>query len=412
MLSIQQLREKRAAKAKEARKILDDAGDKLPKEAQEKVQALYDEIDQLDEQIKLIERQLELENSLEAPEEAGKKRAGVTGRSVDEETANVERGAAIFNRWIRGGERALTPEDYEFIRSQPRADQSAGDGSKGGYTVPRSFAATLLERLKAFGGVRSVATVIQMDNGNPIDWPTVDETNEEGEIVAESQEASAGEIAFGTVSIGAHKYSSKVIAVPWELLQDTAVDLLGFISRALATRLARITNRHYTTGTGVNQPRGFITAAAIGKTAAAANAITIPELVDLEHSVDPAYRMSPNVRWQFHDNTLKALKKLVDADGRPIWLPGWSSGDPDTLLRYGYTINQHMAASITNSAKTVAFGDFAKYLIRDVMAVTLLRFDDSAYAKKGQVGFLAFMRTDGDLIDASNDAIKVLQQAA
>jgi predicted phage gp36 major capsid-like protein len=33
------------------------------------------------------------------------------------------------------------------------------------------------------------------------------------------------------------------------------------------------------------------------------------------------------------------------------------------------------------------------------MGMTLFRFDDSAYAKLGQVGFLAWMRTGGTLTD-------------
>lgn len=408
MLSIQQLREKRAAKAKEIRKVLDDAGENFTKEHKTQCDALQAEVELIDDQIQAIERQMTLENALDKPE-LKNTLPGLPGSGDPE----AQREAEILNKWLRNGFSGLSNEDMEHIRSRPRGDMSAGDAAKGGYTVPRDFAAQLLERLKAYGDVRSIAQVIQTDGGNPIDWPTVDETAEEGEIVGESQSASDGDMTFGTVSIGAHKYSSKVIAVPIELLQDTRIDLVGFIVRALATRIARIQNKHFTTGTGVNQPRGIITAAAVGKTTTSGQTTSLiyEDFVDLEHSVDPAYRLN-NPSWMFNDAILKAIKKLKDSTGRPLWLPGLSSADPDTFLRYRYTINQHMAASIAASAKSVAFGDFSKYLIRDVMGVTLLRFDDSAYARKGQTGFLSFARCGADLIDASNDAIKVIQQAA
>lgn len=406
MLSIQQLREKRAAKAKEYRKILDDAGDKFTKDDHgAKLAALQKEIDDIDEQIAAIENALRLEAETANP--SGATRLPGLPQSGDRDTE-------VFQRWLRNGLSGLSADDMEHVRSRPKADQSASEGTKGGWTVPKTFSANLLERLAAYGGMRNVATVEKTENGRVIEWPTTDETAEEGELVAENQQVGSGEVTFGTKSIGAHKYSSKVIVVPWELLQDTAIDIVGFINRALTARLGRITNKHFTTGDDINKPNGIVTAAGLGKTTTGGQTTTLiyEDFVDLEHSVDPAYRNQPGIGWMFHDNTLKALKKLKDSTGRPLWLPGLSSADPDTFLRYPYTINQHMASSIAASAKTVLFGNFKKYLIRDVMDVTLFRFDDSRYAEKGQVGFLAFMRSDGDLIDVSNDAVKYIQQAA
>lgn len=421
MLSIQALREKKAAKAKEIKNLLDKAGESfnLDKKDREALDALYADVEGIDDLIERIEKQNKLEAKLEDPNAAGRM-SPQERRELDRAATPEARDRQVLDRWLRGGFSALTPEDHTHIASRPRGDQSASDPTKGGYTAPDDFSATLLERLAAYGGVRqSGVTVITTSGGNNMNWPTVDESTAEGEILNESGTATDDDIDFGLVSIGAHKYSSKGVAVPIELLQDTRIDLIGFINRALANRIARIQNRHFTTGTGVNQPKGFITAAATGKTTASGQTTSLiyDDFVDLEHSIDPAYRASGNCRWQMHDNTLKAIKKIKDSTGRPLWVPGMSSKDPDTLLRYAYVINQHMASSIAASAKTVAFGDFSKYLVRDVMAVTLMRFDDSAYAKKGQVGFLAMARADGNVIDAldSSDqsgAFKLIVQAS
>ena len=56
-------------------------------------------------------------------------------------------------------------------------------------------------------------------------------------------------------------------------------------------------------------------------------------------------------------------------------------------------------ATMAASAKSILFGDFSYYYIRDVMQAELFRFTDSAYAKLGQVGYLAWMRTGGNLLD-------------
>ncbi|KKM02260.1 hypothetical protein LCGC14_1786290, partial [marine sediment metagenome] len=57
------------------------------------------------------------------------------------------------------------------------------------------------------------------------------------------------------------------------------------------------------------------------------------------------------------------------------------------------------------NAKSVLFGDFKKYLIRDVKGITVLRLAER-YAEFLQVAFLAFLRTDGDLLDAGTAPIK------
>ncbi|MNJ81282.1 Phage capsid family protein [compost metagenome] len=63
------------------------------------------------------------------------------------------------------------------------------------------------------------------------------------------------------------------------------------------------------------------------------------------------------------------------------------------------------------SAKSILFGDFNRYKIRDVMQVLLFRMTDSAYTKKGQVGFLAFLRSGGRLMDVGG-ALKYYQNSA
>ena len=63
------------------------------------------------------------------------------------------------------------------------------------------------------------------------------------------------------------------------------------------------------------------------------------------------------------------------------------------------------------NAKSLLFGDFSHYVIRDVMAVQLFRMTDSKYTEKGQVGFLAFMRSGGAMVDVGG-AVKAYQNSA
>lgn len=417
-MNIKALREQRAKKAREARNLLDNnTGDQFTKDIEGQIDAIYEEIDRIDAQISRAERQAKIDGDaadLEAESEVGDRvRAGLD----PEQREQQDRYSAAFRAFILNGERGLTREDADALRAgSVHAAQSGqqGNGAAGGYLVPTGWGGQLLEALQEFGGMREAATVISTAGGNSIPWPTVDETAVEGEIVAENQPASAGDINFGTTEIGAYKFSSKIVTIPFELLQDQGpgIDIEAFTRRALATRIARITNRLFTTGTGVNQPRGVVTAAGVGKAGANGQATSVmhDDLVDLEHSVDPAYRSMPGVGWMFHDTTLRFLKKMKDADNRPLWVPGVSTKEPDTISGYRFRINQHMPQMAAN-AKSILFGDFSQYLIRDVMQVTLFRFDDSAFVTRGQIGFLAWSRHDGDLVSAGAP-IKAYQNAA
>jgi len=107
----------------------------------------------------------------------------------------------------------------------------------------------------------------------------------------------------------------------------------------------------------------------------------------------------------FSDAALKVIKKLLDSQNRPLWLPDVAGNAPATILGYGYQINQDVAVPAA-SAKSIVFGDLSKYVIRDVMALTYYRFDESC-----QVGFLAFLRSGGNYMDVGG-AVKVYQHPA
>lgn len=318
---------------------------------------------------------------------------------------------AIFQKWLRGGDGALSVQDWDSVRNT----MSTTTPAEGGYTVPTEVAQSVIEALKAFGGMREAATVIQTDGGNPINWPTSDGTAEVGEIVAENTAATALDITFGVKTLNVFKYSSKVVAVPFELLQDSAVDIEGLVRGRLAQRLGRISNTHYTNGSGSGQPTGLVTAATVGVTASTGGTVTVTysNLVDLIHSVDPAYRIGGVCRFMMNDNSLKAVQKLLDTNNRPIWSESYDAGIlggvPLRLLGYPITINQDMPSMAAN-AKSIAFGDFSQYVIRDVLQVAMFRFADSPYIKLGQIGFLAWMRSGGNLTDSN--AVKLFQNSA
>jgi HK97 family phage major capsid protein len=301
-------------------------------------------------------------------------------------------------------------KNYRAIKRDFHQEQRVGltlVAGEGGYTVAEGFSNSLEVSMLAHGGMRQVSTVRRTSTGADMPWPTMNDTTNKGVILNEATTIGASvDPSFSTVLFKAFKYSSKPILISSELLQDSAFDLAAEIGQALGTRISRIQNDHFTTGGGTTLPKGVVVASGEGAVGAG-YAITADELINLEHSVDPAYRT--NARFMFHDailTTLRTLKFSIGADTVAyVWQPSLQAGNPDRILGYPYTINQSMTNVLTVAEKAVLFGDFSKYVIRDVAEIRLRRLEE-LYAGTDQVGFIAFMRSDGNLLDAGTDPIK------
>lgn len=402
-MTIKAMRERRNAQAAAARNLMETTKDKpWTAEHQAQYDSLTNEIVDLDARIEREQKILDL--TAETRFQDQQLESSLRGRSATD--AKV-----IVDTWLRAGNSGLSAEQVQHIRNT----MSTTTGSEGGFTVPTEVATKVIEALKAFGGMRSVATSLVTATGAPLGYPTTDGTAEEGEIVAENAQASNLDMSFGTAPLNTFKYSSKIITVPIELIEDSVVDIEALVNNRIRDRIARVSNKHFTTGTGTGQPMGVVTAAGVGKAGATGQTTTVTydDLADLIESVDQAYLEGGACRFMFHQQMRRVIRKLKDLDGRPIWTPnydqGASAGTGDLLLGQPVAINNQMAVPGA-SAKSIAFGDFSKYMIRDVMQVSMLRFTDSAFSSKGQVGFMAFMRAGGNLMDAN--AIKTYQHSA
>ncbi len=413
-MNVIELRAKRAGLVDQARKIIenmDSYDESVRAEKEQEFDRITAEVDNLKSSIDRHERldALQDQKDLAAAEQAER-----LGNSPDEQLDNNAAYEAAFSRWAGACE---TPEDLQLMRAhvmqsgQPafgiRAAQSTTTGA-GGYTIPEGFMADWEVAQLAHGPIRDAVTVFRTATGNHLPWPTVNDTSNKGAILGENLQDGEQDFTDAEITFDAYKYTSKIIRVSIELLQDSAFNLPSFLGETLGTRIARITNQHFTTGTGSSQPNGIATAATLGYTASANDAITYDDLIELEHSVDPAYRARG--AFMFHDNVLKALRKLKDNDGRPLWQAGLTVGAPDSLNGRPYSVNQEMP-TLAAGAKSVLFGDLKKYKIRDVLGITLTRMVER-YADFHQVAWVAISRHDGNLLDAGTNPVKYLQQSS
>lgn len=273
---------------------------------------------------------------------------------------------------------------------------SVGTTTAGGHTVQTTLQSELTKKLAYYCPIRQYARVLSTSAGETIDWPRVNDTANSASIVSEGGTINTNaDPVFDKVSIGAYKYATTIVQVSVELLQDSNVDIQSMLADLLAERMARGQGAHFATGTDSGQPQGYATAATAGAELASTNVFESDKLIDLVHSVDPAYRS--NSIFAMNDVSLASVRKLKGDDGQYMWQPSMQAGVPDRLLGYPVVVDNNLATS-GDTAKLVVFGDFKHYLIRDVSpSMSIVRLDE-LYAATGTVGFVMLMRSDAALV--------------
>jgi len=447
---IKELREKRTKLIKDSRSFLERVeGENRAFNAEEDKQweVMNKEITDLGIRIDRLHKLEEQEKALAVVVDHGLGQGGSTvdNKSIGGDMPGMRQDEAwnvLLNAWSRAEKGVRTPKkvanrireaakicgfnptnrriavplerDYDNLRNQMfarrirNAAESVGTNANGGYTIPQGFVYALEEALLWFGPMMQIADVMRTATGNPLPWPTTNDTANNGVLLSEATTVGASVIpSFGQTTFNAYKFSSQLVQISAELLQDSAFDMGKEIGGQCGSRLGRVINTYLTTGTGTGQPQGIVTGATLGLTCASATAIAFDEVIGLEHAVPVAYRH--NMSYMCLDSTILALRKIKDSYGRYLWQQFANSGTPDLLNNRPLYRNQDMAAIATGN-KTILAGDFSKFKVRMVGEVRARRLSER-YADTDQEAFISFVRLDSKVLDAGTHPIVYMQQA-
>ena len=280
----------------------------------------------------------------------------------------------------------------------------------GGEFIPEGFVRQVEVNMLAFGSVMQAGDILRTASGNDLPWPTFDDTGNTGRQIPEADPVAPVDPSTSNIVLKAYKYTSDEILVSYELLEDEdiAPELPVILGAALGERIGRIKESKYTNGTGTDEAQGIVTASALGVTAASATAITSDEIIQLEHSVDPAYRSGAS--YMMHDSVILAVRLLKDLNGQYFWQPGLQMGVPDRLNGRQVYTNQEMESALATGNKVMLFGDLTKHKIREVNDIRMYRLVER-HRENDQDAFLAFSRGDSRLLNAGTNPVKHLIMA-
>jgi len=419
-MTIKELREQMARIATNARskydEIKDDTAPDRAAEIEREFDAMMADHDKLDQRASRAEK-------LDAAERAARAGDPRRPRGADGEQPGQDDGKPVtyrdaFHAYLRnrGDASGLSAEERDSLRAGPggieQRAQTSSTTTQGGFTVPTELANIIITSMLAHGPMYDPGITTEMitESGGPLTFTTVDDT---ASVVVKHVQGTTmtddggSDVVFGQKQLDAWPFNTEWIRVSKELVDDSAFFVETYLGGLLGTRLGRRANSELTIGDGTGDPNGIVTASALGKTAAAIGAITWDEIMDLEHSVDPAYRVGPKVRYMLNDATLSAIRKLKGGDGQYIWQQGnVQGGVPPMLNGRQFSINQAMA-SLGTGNKVMLFGDFSEYYVRKVGQPMIFVSSDKDFMPG--FGIAGYIRFDGELMNTA--AVKHLINA-
>lgn len=400
---VKRLRERREQVWSQAKEIADRAADEnraLSGEEEGQWQQMNSELDALDKRIQNV---IDGEQRAKDTEEKFAQLRGEPEKKTPEGEARKQSGDE-FRAFLRG-ERGRV---YDVLPSGPIdfRDLTKGTATAGGNTVPTDFFTRLVEHMIETSAIlRAGATVLNTAGGEDLQVPKTT-GHSSASIVTEGSAITESDSAFGQTVLGAHKYGI-LIQVSRELLNDTGVDIEGYLSRQAGRALGNGFGADAVTGdTTGSQPKGLATRATVGVTAASGG-FEGDDIIDLKFSVIEPYRRSGSAAWLMQDATTAAVRKLKDNNGQYLWQPALTAGEPDILLGHPVVTDPFVDSPNTTGNRPILFGDISAYFARLAGGVRFERSDEYAF-NTDLVTFRALLRADGDLVDQTG-AVKALE---
>jgi HK97 family phage major capsid protein len=314
---------------------------------------------------------------------------------------------AAFGKMIRYGCAALTPDEQKALV----------EDTTGQYIVEPELDAEIQRSLPKITVMRNLAT-IRTVGSDRLKMRSIGEVS-----VGWGKLETGTDITESTPTPGAPTYQYVediygLAKIGEDELADTDVNLVSLLADEFTRAVGEAEDKGYFVGTGhtYQQPEGVTvnaTLVAATKTTAAANAVTVEDLLDVIYACPAQFRK--NASWVFNSTLELAIRKLraggsTAGDGAFLWQPSVAEGRPNTLCGYPVYNQDDMSDLSGVQGVIAAFGDFrAGYRIVDREGMTIQRMGE-LYSEAGLIGFRVRKRTTGGVINAARKPIVLLTE--
>jgi HK97 family phage major capsid protein len=315
---------------------------------------------------------------------------------------------------------ALATSSPEYMRAFQKLVAANGDASRldgvereaytramsltdaaGGFLVPFQLDPTVI--LTANGSSNNIRRIARQVQITTDVWRGISSAGVTGSWDAEAAEVSDDSPTFAQPEIPVYK-GAVFVAASIEVVEDSGAQLANEIGRMVALEKDRMESEAFTTGTGVGQPTGIVTAltgTASEVAAATADTFAVADLYALDTALPDRY--AANATWLAHRAIYNLVRRFDTQGGANLW-ETLGNGMPAQLLGRPAVTSEAMDSSVTATATNflAVFGDFQNYVIVDRVGTTIEYIPHLMGANRrptGQRGWYAHFRVGADSVN-------------
>ena len=391
-MEILEMKQKRAALVKEARKLLDTAETEkreLTGEETQKYEEMMKDVDSWGTKIEREESLRKMEETLKEPEvKVPTQTEKPEERKDPKETEEYRKS---FERFLRNGISSLTEKEFRAMQAE--------DPEGGGYLVaPQQFVSEMLKAVDNTVFMRTLARKFSLGKAESLGVPKLDTDFTSADWVSELDTGDEDTLDFGKRELRPHALS-KLVKLSNKLIRNSVTPIESMVRERLAYVFSTTMENAYLNGTGLQQPLGIFVASDDGistgrdvSTGNTTTSIKADGLIEAKYTLATPYLR--NARWVFHRDALKQIRKLKDGEGQYLWQPGITGDRVDNILGIPVITSEYAPNTFTAGLYVGLLGDFSYYWIADALDMQVQRLVE-LYAATNQIGYLARLESDG-----------------
>ncbi len=293
--------------------------------------------------------------------------------------------------------RALDEKNFlDYIRTgQIRA---LGVTDNGAAIIPTEIAKSIVEKVKELSPIYQMATKFNVSGD--LQFPVEDTTT--GKITAAYVD-DLTELIEGTGKFTSIKLQNHIVGalakISKSLINRSGFDLLAYAVRKIAEAIAEFLEKELITG-NAGKMKGLITTTNT-TLAAAVNAITADELINLQLMVPESLKKTPG--WIMHKDTFKAVRKLkYSGSGEYLMIKDPTQKASWMLLGEPVYISEN-CPKMEAGNKAVFYGEFDGLYVKLANNVQVQVLNEK-YATQYAVGAVGYVEVDSAIVETQKIA--------
>ena len=272
---------------------------------------------------------------------------------VDTSAHSRKEGKRVVREFLK----ALSSNDYSYLKEYKQKTQNVSNDSEGGYLVPEILTEEIARIPEDYYGVaRNTMRVWQFSGpGNERELPVLDQ-NVTASWIGESNNKPGTKLTLTRPTLSMKKLAA-IVPMTEEIIEDSAIDLQSFVAEVMVEQFAKKEDQEFFS-TGDGEFTGILDDTNLNFLAEQADPadLTADHLADLQMEVSTAVRRSGT--YYMHPTVFNVIRKLKDNEGQYIvQMP--TEGRPGTIWDRPYVLVDGMRAvgEVGTDESYIVFGN-------------------------------------------------------